>query len=287
MVPMTRTGRRLGPRPLSLIFVAAVVLSAACGGSSGRERAAAPTVRAESPPVSATSTTVAPTGDGRRSQPYWIPLADFKGSGDTTTEAFTVLPDALQWRVFFRCERGPFTALPLRDSGQPLKRPLADGAGCEQEGKGFAVETGRFTLKVATPGAWEARIEQQVDTPLVEPPPPGIEGAQVLATTPFYGVDRKGEGTATLYKMPDGSQLIRLDNFSVTLNKDLEIRMSPVPTPKTTDEIARAPFSPVAPLKATVGSMNYPVPPNVDLTKYRSIVIWCEITYNAYAAAAL
>jgi hypothetical protein len=43
----------------------------------------------------------------------------------------------------------------------------------------------------------------------------------------------------------------------------------------------------VAPLKATVGSMNYEVPKDIDVSKYKSIVIWCEITRNAYAAATI
>jgi hypothetical protein len=40
-------------------------------------------------------------------------------------------------------------------------------------------------------------------------------------------------------------------------------------------------------LKATAGSMNLRVPDGVDLGRYRSIVIWCEITHNAYASAPL
>lgn len=284
---MRRADPKARRRPLLLASLAMLVLLAACGGESDSSRAAAPAVRASGAPVTAAPTTTAQPGDSRRSQPYWVQVAEFNGSGDTTTEAFTISPGALQWRVFFHCQTGPFTALPLKDSTQQLKRPLADGVGCEQEGKGFAVETGRFTLKITTPATWDIRVEQQVDTPLVEAPPPGIASAQTLGRTTFYGVDRKGEGTAILYKMPDGTQLIRLEDFFVTVNSDLEIRMSPLAAPKTTDEIARAPFSPVAPLKATLGSMNYPVPPNVDLTKFKSIVIWCEITHNAYSAAAL
>ncbi len=33
--------------------------------------------------------------------------------------------------------------------------------------------------------------------------------------------------------------------------------------------------------------MNYEVPKDVDVTKFKSIVIWCEITRNAYAAASI
>ncbi len=57
--------------------------------------------------------------------------------------------------------------------------------------------------------------------------------------------------------------------------------------PKTTDDAVKAPFKVVAPLKATVGTMNYEVPKDIDVSKYQSIVIWCEITRNAYAAASI
>jgi hypothetical protein len=33
--------------------------------------------------------------------------------------------------------------------------------------------------------------------------------------------------------------------------------------------------------------MNYEIPKDVDVSKYQSIVIWCEITRNAYAAASI
>lgn len=40
-------------------------------------------------------------------------------------------------------------------------------------------------------------------------------------------------------------------------------------------------------LKATVGNMNYEIQRDVDVSRYKSIVIWCEITRNAYAAAPI
>jgi hypothetical protein len=33
--------------------------------------------------------------------------------------------------------------------------------------------------------------------------------------------------------------------------------------------------------------MNYEIPRDIDVSKYQSIVIWCEITRNAYAAASI
>jgi hypothetical protein len=105
----------------------------------------------------------------------------------------------------------------------------------------------------------------------------------------MYDVDRHGEGTAKIYELADGSRVLRLDDFFVTINSDLELQLSGLVEPHSTDEIAAAHpgIVTVAPLKVTVGNMNYTLPPGLDLAKYHSIVIWCEITRNAYAAASI
>jgi hypothetical protein len=174
----------------------------------------------------------------------------------------------------------------VKESGEELRRLLVDAAACGTQGKGYASDPGSFTLRIETPGVWSVTVEQQLDTPLLEPIAAALVGVQPVMTAPVYGVDRTGEGTVKVFHIPGGSELIRLEDFFVTINSDLELRLSTLPAPKTTDEIAGAPFVTVAPLKATVGSMNYPVPPNIDLGGYHSIVIWCEITRNAYAAAS-
>jgi hypothetical protein len=214
-------------------------------------------------------------------------VAQFNGAGPSSTPAFTIAGGALQWRLVYHCATSPFTAVPVKESGEALPRRLADAAACGPEGKGYASAPGTYTLRIETAGTWDVKIEQQVDTALIEPLPPALNGLAPVAAAKVYGVDREGEGTAKLYRLPDGSALIRLEDFYTTINSDLELRLSPLPAPKSTDEIAAAPFASVAPMKATLGTMNYPVPANVDLAGYHSVVIWCEITRNAYAAASL
>jgi hypothetical protein len=111
--------------------------------------------------------------------------------------------------------------------------------------------------------------------------------AKVLASGPFYNIDRTGKGMAKIYEMPDGTRVLRLDNFYVTINSDLELRLSELPAPHSTEESVQAPFKGLGVLKATTGSMNYPLPRDVDVSRYHSIVVWCELTHNAYAGAAL
>ncbi len=263
---------------------------AACGGgdsdSAGTQTVntrpgATPTTGAgatfDSPPSSAPGT--------RKSQPYWSPVATLDGTGNATTKSFTVDAGALQWRVSWHCESAPFTIVSVNAAGQESRRKLADALTCPKDGEGFAADKGAQTLKVTTGGPWKATVEQQIDTPLIEPAPAGLAGAKVLGTAKVYNVDREGQGTAKIYELANGSRLIRLEDFFVSINSDLELRLSEGPNPKTTDDAVKAPFKVVAPLKATVGTMNYEVPKDIDVSKYKSIVIWCEITRNAYAAA--
>jgi hypothetical protein len=263
---------------------------AACGGgdsdSAGTQTVntrpgATPTTGAgatfDTPPSSAPGT--------RKSQPYWSPVATLDGTGNATTKSFTIDAGALQWRVSWHCESAPFTIVSVNAAGQESRRKLADALTCPKDGEGFAADKGAQTLKVTTGGPWKATVEQQIDTPLIEPAPAGLAGAKVLGTAKVYNVDREGQGTAKIYELSNGTRLIRLEDFFVSINSDLELRLSEGPNPKTTDDAVKSPFKVVAPLKATVGTMNYEVPKDIDVSKYKSIVIWCEITRNAYAAA--
>jgi hypothetical protein len=279
-------------RRLLAMGVLATVVATGCGGgdsdSAGTQtvntRPAGPTttgagVNFDTPPPSIHGT--------RKSQPYWTPVATLQGTGNSTTQSFTIGDGALQWRVNWHCETAPFTVVAVNAAGQESRRKLADALSCPKDGEGFAADKGAQTLKVTTAGAWRVTVEQQVDTPLVEPAPAGLASAKVLGTAQVYDVDRDGEGTAKIYELPNGTRVIRLEDFFVSINSDLELRLSEQPNPKTTDEAIKAPWKIVAPLKATVGTMNYEVPKDIDVSKYQSIVIWCEITRNAYAAASI
>jgi hypothetical protein len=279
-------------RRVALAGVALALVAVGCssgGSGSGGSRtvdtrpSGTPTTGAgvnfDTPPSSTPGT--------RKSQPYWAPVVTIEGTGNTTSKAFTIDNGALQWRVSWHCETAPFTIVSVNAAGQEARRKVADALSCPMDSQGFAADKGAQTLKVATAGAWKATVEQQLEVPLIEPAPAGLASAKVLGTAKVHNLDREGEGTAKIYELADGSRLIRLEDFFVSLNSDLELRLSELADPKSTEAAANAPFKVVAPLKATVGTMNYPVPKDIDVSRYSSIVIWCEITRNAYAAATI
>jgi hypothetical protein len=96
-----------------------------------------------------------------------------------------------------------------------------------------------------------------------------------------------GTGTANVYRTADGTHLLRLDRFFVTANVDLELRLSPLEAPRSTEQYLSSPSVWVAPLDVTTGSLNFTLPADVDPSRYRSLVVWCPIINSAYAAATL
>ncbi len=287
-------------RPAGLRLVAGAVILVVMGASAAysanvervRDRFAPPATRLpERAPVPVAVPEVqvaAPQDLTSRSQPWWQPLTTLSGEGATVTEAVTIDRGALQWRAAWKCTTGSFNLIPVRADGRPL-RALASSGACPAEGTGYSVQTGAYTLRVEATGAWSATVEQQVDVPMIEPPLPEMASpaSKVVATAQMYDVDRVGKGSARIHQFPDGRLVLRLEDFFVSINSDLEIWLSEAQHPRTTPEVAAAPHDQVSFLKATTGSMNYPLPPGVDLSRIRSLVIWCELTSNAYAAATL
>lgn len=219
-----------------------------------------------------------------RSQPWWQEVRGVAGVGPATTDPFTIDDGAIQWRVKWSCDTGR-----LRVRATNLPKALLDVT-CPGGDIAYSTRPGTSSLQVDAEGPWHLTIEQQVDVPLVEPPLPAMTapGAAVVARGTFYRIDQSGNGTVTIFRLPDGAHAVRLDDFYVTPNIDLEIRFSPLEAPRTTAEYLSTPASEKgAPLDVTTGAMNFVLPSTVNPADYRSLVIWCPLIDSAYAAATL
>lgn len=221
-----------------------------------------------------------------RSFPWWAPVTTLAGSDSTTTESFTIDEFALQWRANFTCESGNLLVHAERPSGEALGPPLIDEE-CPTDGTALSVAVGDVALRVETESSWGLVIEEQVDVPLVQSPTAEMQKGRVIATGEIYSMDRRGEGTMAIYRLRDGSLMLRLEDFYMSPNVDLEIDVSSAPRPKTTEDFDRSRYEQVALMPVTTGSINYEVPRSIDLDNWRSIVIWCEPLHIAYAAATL
>lgn len=274
-------GRTRRGRP-AVVLAVLISIGSACGGGDGRDAGpTAPTFPDSLPTVPKVLT----EGEGQRAAPRWEQLQVFTGVGKGETEMFSINAGAIQWRVRWSCETGD---LKITSTPDATKRKLLVDGTCPKEGEGFAIRTGQFRLKVEASGPWKATVEQQVDTPLNEPPLPGMESAPVLAQVPFYNVDKTGKGTVTLYQLPTGETALRFsDDFEVLNDPDLVVWLSEVPHPKTSAEIVEGPHTEISALKSTRGAQNYVVPLNVPTSKIKSIALYCVPVPSVYIAAAL
>lgn len=139
------------------------------------------------PPASASA-----AGDQRTSEPYWLTVATFSGASQTTTGPFAISAGALQWRVTYHCVAAPFNVVAVQDSGQALNRAVVTASSCGAGGQGYVTQTGGFRLRVTASAAWDVVVEQQVDVPIIQPPPAALATATLVGSSRVYPVDAAG-----------------------------------------------------------------------------------------------
>ncbi|MDQ4097884.1 MAG: hypothetical protein M3144_08470, partial [Actinomycetota bacterium] len=126
---------RARPVPLTRVTVAllCLFLAGACGGADN-----APTT---TPGSAAVPDATAPptTASGLpKAAARWETVTTLSGNGSTSVPAFTIHPEAIQWRARWKCETGTLKV----ESDPPPRRPgaLVDTT-CPLEGQGFSIVT--------------------------------------------------------------------------------------------------------------------------------------------------
>jgi len=111
--------------------------------------------------------------------------------------------------------------------------------------------------------------------------------AKTLVTGKFHGKVHKTEGRATIYQEADGKLVLRLTNFKTSNGPDVHVILV-----ATTDAMDDANFLKdntekleLGKLKGNEGDQNYEIPAGTDLTKFRTVSIYCE-RFNANFGAA-
>ncbi|MCU0490060.1 MAG: DM13 domain-containing protein [Chloroflexaceae bacterium] len=96
-----------------------------------------------------------------------------------------------------------------------------------------------------------------------------------------------GEGTATIYQTADGRRFLRFENFRVTNGPGLYVYLSGTPFPTSGAELRQVSAFEVGPLKGNVGNQNYELPPDLDLSQFQSVVIYCKPFSAVFSNATL
>ena len=108
-----------------------------------------------------------------------------------------------------------------------------------------------------------------------------------IASGRFHGVAHEGSGTATIYRLPDGKQILRFTDFATSNGPDVQVYLVAAGDAADSETVKKAGYIALGPLKGNRGDQNYDVPEGTDLTKYRAATIWCRRFGVNFATAAL
>lgn len=118
---------------------------------------------------------------------------------------------------------------------------------------------------------------------------PHVTEPAVLSSGQFDVIDRihQGEGTATLFQLPDGRRVLRFEQFNVTNGPDLYVYLSAHPAPRDSAQLHEGAAFEVGRLKGNIGDQNYELPDNLDLSQFESVVIYCRRFSVVFSTAEL
>ena len=128
-------------------------------------------------------------------------------------------------------------------------------------------------------------VNRQVNEAM--PAAQGGSSAQPLESGRFYSILHPTEGTATVYKMPDGTRVLRLTSFRTSNGPDVHVYMVAADDAKDVATVQQAGFIDLGVLKGNIGDQNYTLGSDLDLAKYRAVSIWCKRFNVNFGAAAL
>ncbi len=99
----------------------------------------------------------------------------------------------------------------------------------------------------------------------------------ILARGSFIDIDpiHGAVGTATVYALPTGERILRFEDFRSKNGPDLHVYLSSEAPTSTFAGLGEMALH-LGALKGNIGSQNYDIPADADLSQFKSIVIYCR-----------
>ena len=185
--------------------------------------------------------------------PLWSPYF----INDVVDEAFPSLADA---------ERESVRALP-----EEKRQTLLE---MSEDAPEMAAETARAMMAADTAMADEM------------PADAGEEEPALLQTGSWIEIDpiHRAEGSASIWQVGE-TRILRFEDFRVTNGPRLHVLLTKnVPTSIFADVEG---YLDLGPLKGNIGNQNYELPADLDLSEYRSVVIYCMPFHVVFSSAEL
>ncbi len=142
----------------------------------------------------------------------------------------------------------------------------------------------------APPGTTSGDGVPAADTPVGSAPPvtaPPAPTIVTLAEGSFIPLGRySGEGVALVLNDGTEQRFLRFENFSTDNGPDLRVYLAN--SDATADQgTFDDDFVDLGELRGNIGDQNYEIPPEVDLSVYDTVVVWCVRFSTGFTAADL
>jgi electron transfer DM13 len=111
--------------------------------------------------------------------------------------------------------------------------------------------------------------------------------AQILESGTFHTGTHPTEGTATIYRMENGSRVLRFTNFRTSNGPDVHIYMVASDDARDDASVQNSAFVDLGIIKGNIGDQNYIIDSSLDLAKYRTVSVWCKRFSKNFGAAPL
>lgn len=180
---------------------------------------------------------------------------------------------------------GAIAAIPLLAIAWWLGSPLFFD---DEVDEAFPMSAGAIIPDDMTREEVEDVMEDAAEAPDVPAEEPMMDdGPEARVTGEFKGADEfhMGSGTATIYRLEDGSHVLRFEDFEVTNGPDLHVLLVPDPNPTDRDDIEG--YVDLGSLKGNIGSQNYEIPADLDIAEFGSVLIYCQPFHVNFATASL
>ncbi len=109
----------------------------------------------------------------------------------------------------------------------------------------------------------------------------------VISSGEFHPVAHPGKGDAIVYRLADGSHVLRLENLDIFNGPALYVYAVAAEDAKDNETVEEAGSLNLGPLKGNRGNQTYELPAAFNPEKYRSISIWCKRFSVNFATAPL
>ncbi len=128
-----------------------------------------------------------------------------------------------------------------------------------------------------------------VETTEPQAPEPVVTGPVAVATGALMDADdfHKGSGQVTVYRLEDGSHVLRLEDIEVTNGPDLRVIVAPAHGITNREALQAAGYIELGPLKGNIGSQNYDFPADYQIPEQVTVIIYCRPFHVIFATAEL